>query len=374
MCQNKQINHFFFNNNNNNNNYIENQKKNSTKLKDYYKNITNMMDFLKHQKNTNFLKNFELLHYINSGSSGIVYEGFHRANPQKSICFKFLLNNSPKENKEKNINNYQNIKEIYIQNKLKHKNIIEYYDFFDLNNLGCIIMEYAKFGDLEYFQRILNKKRYFSETLLVYIAKQVLDGLYYLHKSKIVHMDIKPQNILIDDKLMIKLTDFSNSFILSEVPHNKKIFLPLCGTYLYMSPEILSQSSIDFEDFNKIDLFSFGIVLYNLAYEQFPYDLNYSYKNNCDLMYKKIQKEELKIPKIRNYSDTFINFLSGLLEKDIKKRTNIFEALENPWIKGAELLFEEKEKIYDLEIFLINMITDNIRSFNEYLKINIVEK
>ena len=63
-----------------------------------------------------------------------------------------------------------------------------------------------------------------------------------------------------------------------------------------------------------------------------------------------------------------------MLEKDIKKRTNIFEALENPWIKGAELLFEEKEKIYDMEIFLINMITDNIRSFNEYLKINIVEK
>ena len=374
MCQNKQINHFIFNNNNNNNNYIENQKNNSTKLKDYYKNISNMMNFLKHQTNTNFLKNFELLNYINSGSSGIVYEGFHRKNPQKSICFKFLMNKSSIENKEKNINNYQNIKEIYIHNKLKHKNIIEYYDYFDLNNFGCIIMEYAKFGDLECFQRILNKKRYFSETLLVYIAKQVLDGLYYLHKSKIIHMDIKPQNILIDDKLMIKLTDFSNSLILPEVPHNKKIFLPLSGTYLYMSPEILSQSSIDFEDFNKIDLFSFGIVLYNLAYEQFPYDLNYSYKNNSDLMYKKIQKENLKIPKIRNYSDMFINFLSGLLEKDIKKRINIIEALKNPWIKGAELLFEEKEKIYDMEIFLINMITDNIRSFNEYLKNNTIEK
>ena len=70
----------------------------------------------------------------------------------------------------------------------------------------------------------------------------------------------------------------------------------------------------------------------------------------------------------------FINFLSGLLEKDIKKRTNIIEALENQWIKGAELLFEEKEKIYDMEIFLINMITDNIRSFNEYLMNNTIEK
>lgn len=368
MCQKKQKNNFIFNNNN----YIENQKNNSTKLIDYYKNISNMMDYL--QKNTNFLKNFELLNYINSGSSGVVYEGFHRTNPQKSICFKFLINKSSIEKKDKTFNNCSRIKEMYIHNKLKHKNIIEYYDYFDLNNFGCILMEYAKFGDLECFQRILNKKRYFSETLLVYIAKQVLDGLYYLHNSKIIHMDIKPQNILIDDKLIIKLTDFSNSFILSDYQHKRKIIFPLSGTYLYMSPEILSQSSIDFEDFNKIDLFSFGIVLYNLAYEQFPYDLNYSYKNKCQLMYKKIQNEDLKIPKIRNYSDMFIKFLSGLLEKNIKKRTNIIEALEDPWIKGAEFLFEEREKIYDLEIFLINMITDNIRSFNEYLKNNTIEK
>ena len=66
MCQKKQINNFIFNNNN----YIENQKNNSTKLNDYYKNISNMKNFLKHQKNANFLKNFELLNYINSGSSG----------------------------------------------------------------------------------------------------------------------------------------------------------------------------------------------------------------------------------------------------------------------------------------------------------------
>jgi hypothetical protein len=62
--------------------------------------------------------------------------------------------------------------------------------------------------------------------------------------------------------------------------------------------------------------------------------------------------------------------LENLLEKEIKSRINIYEALEDPWIKGADLLFKEKEKICDLEKFLIYMITDNVRSFNDYLRNN----
>ena len=56
--------------------------------------------------------------------------------------------------------------------------------------------------------------------------------------------------------------------------------------------------------------------------------------------------------------------------KNIKNRINIYDALEDPWIKGADLIFKEKEKLNDFEKFLINMVTDNIRSFNEYLKNN----
>ena len=49
---------------------------------------------------------------------------------------------------------------------------------------------------------------------------------------------------------------------------------------------------------------------------------------------------------------------------------SVYEALEDPWIKAAELLTKEKEKINDMEKFLICLITDNVRSFNEYLKKN----
>ena len=361
---------------------IEAQKKNYKIIKEYYKNKSNMVKYLQDNMFLNFNENFELLKYISSGSSGVVYEGRCRRNPQKHVCLKFLLNKSEEEKREKkiyknnNINNNRNsnmcpkIKEINIQNKLKDKNITEYYDYCDLKDYGCIIMEFAKFGDLEYFQKKLIQKKHLSETLLAYITRQILNGLLYIHQSKIIHMDIKQQNILIDENLNIKITDFSVSFSYEKFKENDKINLPLSGTSLYMSPEVLLKAQIDYEDCSKIDMFSLGVVLYNLAYEKFPYDLDYSYKRNFGLILDKIKKQELKIPERKNYSGLFKRFLENLLEKEIKNRINIYEALEDPWIKGAELLFKEKEKICDLEKFLIYMITDNVRSFNDYLKSN----
>ena len=342
-------------------------------IKDYYKNKSNMIDYLEKKICSNFTENFELLKYINSGSSGVVYEGRLKKNPEKHVCLKFLLNKSEEEKrvkKYKNISERIKIKEINIQNKLKDKNITEYYDYCDLKDYGCIIMEFAKFGDLDYFQKKLIKRNNFSETLLAYITKQVLNGLYYIHQSKIIHMDIKQQNILIDENFNIKITDFSVSYSYEKYKEGDKIILPFSGTSLYMSPEVLSKTQIDYEDCSKIDMFSLGIVLYNLAFEQFPYELDYSIKKNFKLIFEKIRNTKLKIPERKNYSFLFKKFLGGLLDKNIKNRLSIYEAMEDPWIKGAKLINEEKEKINDKEKFLINMITDNVRSFNEYLKNN----
>ena len=183
-------------------------------------------------------------------------------------------------------------------------------------------------------------------------------------------MDIKQQNILIDENLNVKLADFSVSFSYEKFKENSKITLPLSGTSLYMSPEVLLKSQIDYEDCCKIDIFSLGVVLFNLAFEKFPYELDYSYKRNFALILDKIKKQKLIIPEKKKFSVLFKKFLKNLLEKNIKNRISIYEALEDPWIKGADLLIKEKEKLNDIEKFLINMITDNVRSFNDYLKNN----
>ena len=72
-------------------------------------------------------------------------------------------------------------------------------------------MEYSKYGDLENFKKNILKRSTLSESFICYFAGQILEALFYLSINKIIHMDIKLQNILIDEYLTAKLTDYSVS-------------------------------------------------------------------------------------------------------------------------------------------------------------------
>ena len=376
---------------------LEIQKNNFRQIKEYYKSKTNLYNFLKNKNCSQFLENFELIDYINSGASGVVYKGCSNKNRNNTVCLKFLLNklevesrdtklnnNNEKEAKsgEKRDNNNNNnnknvlpkIEEIKIQQKLQHKNIAKYYDYCDLKEYGCIVMELADYGDLDYFKKKYIPRNYCPEAFLCYIAKQILDGLFYIHKLKIIHMDIKQQNILLDKNLDAKITDFSISLSYENIKDTDKIKLPLAGTSLYMSPEVLAKEHIDVEDASKIDMFSLGVMLYNLAFGDFPYKLNLSLKKNFSEILYRIKNNKLEIPedKIKSgkYSYLFIRFLKNILEKNIKNRMSVFDSLDDPWIKGTDLIIREKEKIDDTTKFYTYITTDNFRTFNEYLKMN----
>ena len=377
---------------------LEIQKNNFRQIKEYYKSKSNLYNFLKNKNCSQFLENFELIDYINSGASGVVYKGCSNKNRNNTVCLKFLLNklevesrdtklnnNNEKEAKlgekrdnNKNNNNNKNvlpkIEEIKIQQKLQHKNIAKYYDYCDLKEYGCIVMELADYGDLDYFKKKYIPRNYCPEAFLCYIAKQILDGLFYIHKLKIIHMDIKQQNILLDKNLDAKITDFSISLSYENIKDTDKIKLPLAGTSLYMSPEVLAKEHIDVEDASKIDMFSLGVMLYNLAFWDFPYKLNLSLKKNFSEILYRIKNNKLEIPedKIKSgkYSYLFIRFLKNILEKNIKNRMSVFDSLDDPWIKGTDLIIREKEKIDDTTKFYTYITTDNFRTFNEYLKMN----
>ena len=368
------------------NNKIDIQKNKLRQLKEYYKTKTNLYNYLKNRQCSQFLEDFELLDYISSGCSGVVYKGCNRKNLDDPVCLKFLLNKLDSEEREKqfnkdkkddNIENKQNnapiLEEIKIQQKFHHKNIAKYYDYCDLKDYGCIIMELAEYGDLNYIQKKLIQQNCLSETFLAYITKQILDGLFYIHKLKIIHMDIKPHNILINKNLEIKITDFSVSLSYEKTKNSEKIKLPLTGTNPFMSPEVLNKEQIDIEDASKIDMFSLGIMLYHLAFEEFPYDLNINVKKNFRQAYEKIKYKNLEFPKNKSksgkYSNLFIKFLKNLLDNNIKNRISVFDALDEPWIKATNLIYQEKEKS-DIQKFLMNITTDNIRTFNVYINGN----
>ena len=324
-------------------------------------NLERMKKFIK-QNNQELDDIFEFQEYIGSGAESYVYKTILKNNG-KVVANKIIV---IKERERKRIFN-----EIMISKKLKHQNIVDFYGCYEVkrNEVSCIVMEYSKYGNLRDFSKNMLKRKFYTETFICFISFQILTALKYLELCKIAHLDLKPQNITINEFLTVKLIDFSISIDYSKMNSNQ-IKLTSYGTKYYMAPEVISSKTIDVKDLNKVDLFSLGVVLYNLAFGSFPFDYEYEDFYNKEKTYNKIMNTEIKFDN-HSYSSHFIDFLKKLLEKDINKRIDINQALNHYWVKGAQLIFEEKENLYNAGKFLSLLITDHIKNFNDYLDKNL---
>ena len=342
--------------------------------KDIYFNITSLNSFLS-EECKDFYDKFELLELLKSGSAGAVYMGQlkNRLN-SRQIAFKFLFDISKvnrdkkteEKSKKKKRERNQHL-EISIHGKLKNQHIPEIFGYYKIQDDSCIAMEYIKYGDVENFKRKVLKRSSLSESLVLYIAGGILKSLYYIHiKNKIIHMDIKQQNVLIDDFLTVKLTDFSVSLNYSKA--KDYINLPMVGTCYYMSPEVLRKKRIPVIEASKIDIYSLGVLLYLLAFCDYPYKLNDVNSKDYERIAKNVEENDLEFPKDTGHSSIFLNFLKNCLNKDIKKRYNIHQAMNDPWIGGYQILLNEKEKLYNAGQFVIALMVDNFMSFNNYIK------
>ena len=329
-----------------------------------YMDIKKMIELI---KGTPYAEKYELIESIKEGSAGTVYKTKLK-DPKINRLFasKFLITEKNREkhkNKDKNELNSKHF-EISIHGKLIHKNIPKIFGYYKIHDSSCILMEYDMYGDLENFKRKIIKRAVLSESLICYLGAQILEAISYLHNNKIIHMDIKQQNILIDDFLSVKLTDFSISINYKNL---KTISLPLMGTCYYISPETLEERTINAEDASKIDIYSFGVLLYVLAFCDYPYELKNVDSKNYEGILKNIKEKKLVFPENTGHSELFKDFLRKCLEKKLSKRFNIFEALNHPWIKGFQFLQDEKERIYNAGKFLTNLLVDNILEYNKYI-------
>ena len=261
--------------------FKDDEEKTSASISDknYYKDLEKMNEYLR-QNYCKFSEEFELVNYINSGSSGIVYEGRTKRGKKKKLALKFQI----EEKKEKG----KGTQEISILRKLHNKNITEIYAYIKMNDYSNFCaLELGNYGDLDNFQKVLLKRKVLSETIINYFARQILEALDYIHRCKIIHMDIKQGNILVDSELNIKLTDFSVSCYYGSFNVGDTVKFPLVGTRKYMSPEIIGRTHMKIKEAEKIDIYSLGVTLYNLAFDTYPYKLDkikgktlYSIKKN----------------------------------------------------------------------------------------------
>ena len=333
--------------------------------KNYYSDIDNLYTHIKGVYPA-FSEQFELTHFINSGSEGVVYEGrYKKGCDNQKYAFKFCIKTKREENKETK----NKFHEISIVKKLHHKNINQILAFIKMDeNSYFSVLELGKYGDLDYFSSKLLKRTKLSETCINYLSKPILESLEYIHRCKIIHMDIKPGNILIDSELNPKIIDFSASCSFAEFNTEDLVRFPFIGTGKFIPPEIIERAHMKIKYGEEIDIYSFGITIYYLIFGIYPYNLNEVRSKEYDKILEKVKNEKLLFPKEVKISEKCKDFLSKTLEKDYRKRITIKNALKHPWIQAYHILEEEKQNTANQESFLIKLITDSIPKFNEYMK------
>ena len=267
------------------------------------------------------MENYIKLYMIGKGSGGnCVYKVKSLINKEEYAMKRILID----INEEKENNTYFN--EIEVFKRLNHCNLIKYQESFIHNNKLCIIMEYANQGDLNLLiEKYKKEKKYIPENDIWYIIIQIYRAIEYLHSKKIIHRDIKCQNIFLSGKeklnqKIIKLGDFGISKILKDTYELCKT--PL-GTPYYLSPEICSGKEYDY----KSDIWMFGCVLYELMTLKKPFEGN----NLPNLIMNILKQEIINFPCI--YSKELIFLCKKLLTKDIKNRPYIWELKNYDFLK-----------------------------------------
>ena len=166
------------------------------------------------------------------------------------------------------------------------RNFMRFYGSFQENNKIYLVLEYIKGENLlEFSQRYSFMQQYLHENLVIIILKGIINGLIYLCGKKILHRDITPNNIMIDDDYNIKITDFgisayklnnyqNNQNQINIISHNSKG--TLCGKYNYISPEIfyalINNKKTANYDF-KTDIYSLGVTMFYLMTFRLPYEI-----------------------------------------------------------------------------------------------------
>ena len=258
------------------------------------------------------MENYLVLEHIGEGSFGKVYKA-RRKNTGFTVAMKFITKHGKSEKDIKNLR-----QEIGILRKLNHENIILMFDAFETDREFCVVTEYAQ-GEL--FD-ILQDDQSLPESTVQQIAKQLVKALHYLHSNRIIHRDMKPQNVLIGSNGRIKLCDFGFARAMSS---NTIVLTSIKGTPLYMSPELVKELPYD----GASDLWSLGVILYELFVGQPPF-----YTNSIYSLINHIVKDPVKYP--ADISREFKSFLHGLLQKNPAKRLTWPHLLDHPFVRETE--------------------------------------
>ncbi|KAM9789360.1 PAS domain-containing serine/threonine-protein kinase [Neosynchiropus ocellatus] len=265
-----------------------------------------------------FEEEYQPIKAVGKGAFGFVWKAVRRSDGQEAIV-KFI-------SKARIVNECwvddpmlgRVSQEIAILTRVQHHNIVKVLEVFENGSYFQIVME--KHGDgLDLFEFIDMQPR-LDEPLASYIFRQLVAAVFYLRSKKILHRDIKDENIIVDKCFHIKLIDFGSAAMMAP----GKLFYNFCGTLEYCSPEVLQGNPYEGPE---LEMWSLGVLLYTLLFSENPF---------CGV--EEILQAKLKPP--FSLSKELSSLLRGLLRREPTQRMTLDQLLLEPWLSQPISLAE----------------------------------
>jgi serine/threonine-protein kinase len=208
------------------------------------------------------LGRYDLVRVLGKGAMGVVYEG-RDPNLERRVAIKTVkVENLSEEAAAEYESRFRT--EARSAARLQHPNIVSVYDSDRDGDIAFLVMEYIQGDDLKHH---LDRGVRYSLEQSLKMVRDLLAALDYAHKAGIVHRDIKPANLLIEPGGKVKLTDFGVARM-QDSGEATRTQGSMVGTLKYMAPEQVQGLKID----SRADLFSVGVVLYQLLTDKRPFD------------------------------------------------------------------------------------------------------
>ncbi|XP_058811585.1 serine/threonine-protein kinase fused isoform X2 [Topomyia yanbarensis] len=253
---------------------------------------------------------------VGEGSFGKVYKAINK-DTKTTVALKIISKRGRSGRDLKGLRG-----ECEIQRNLQHPNIIRMLDSFETENEIIAVTEFAR-TDLH----SLLRDGSLGEPKTQNITYDLVSALYYLHSHRILHRDLKPQNILLDRNMTAKLCDFGFARNMTMGTH---VLTSIKGTPLYMAPELLEAKPYD----HHADLWSLGCIIYEMLAGEPPFS-----STSMIHLVRLIRNQYIKWPSF--LTANCISFVQGLLERDPSHRMPWSKIITHPFVKGHIVILKE---------------------------------
>jgi calcium/calmodulin-dependent protein kinase I len=294
-----------------------------------------------------WLEEYEKVRVLGVGGTGVVYELLHKTNGRKFAMKEMEIKN--KAQMQMALQEAEMLKDI--MENISHPNIIHIEKVFQVGSKFYLVFPLCTGGEL--YEHII-RRGCFTEFDAALLTRDLVGGIHALHEEDILHLDIKPENILFDSNdadAKIKITDFGLSRVLdgevgtgsppmpSKVEMDDKVIQffengvlnreRLRGTVGYMSPELILCGHCS----KATDIFAAGVVLYILLCGRPPFQS----KSNREVLERTCRGQyTMDGPQWQDVSEEAKELVKSMLITDPSKRITAAQVLDHPWLKNLD--------------------------------------